>query len=83
MEELLLTYDLSRFHQVRCALEGTGIDYVCRVKDLASPTALESVFGGSSRGHTGTFGANHNARVEYKLYVHKNQLDWARQFLRK
>ena len=81
-EELLLTYDLNRFNQVRYALEEAGVDYTYRVKDLTSPTALDGAFGGSSRGRTGTFGVNHDARVEYKLYVHKNQLDWARQVLR-
>ena len=35
-EELLLTYDLNRFNQVRYALEEAGIDHTCRIKDLAS-----------------------------------------------
>ena len=58
-----------------------GIDYT-RAKDLTSPTALDGLFGGSSRGRTGTFGINHEARVEYRLYVRKDELDWARQILR-
>ena len=80
--ERFLTYDLNRLNQVRYALEGAGIDYTYRAKDLTSPTALDGLFGGSSRGRTGTFGINHEARVEYKLYVRKDQLDRARQFLR-
>ena len=80
--ELFLTYDLNRLNQVRYALEGAGIDYTYRAKDLTSPTALDGLFGGSSRGRTGTFGINHKARVEYKLYVRKDELDRARQFLR-
>ena len=80
--ELFLTYDLNRLNQVRYALEGAGIDYTYRAKDLTSPTALDGLFGGSSRGRTGTFGINHEARVEYKLYVRKDELDWARQILR-
>ena len=80
--ELFLTYDLNRLNQVRYALEGAGIDYTYRAKDLTSPTALDGLFGGSSRGRTGTFGINHEARVEYKLYVRKDELDRARQFLR-
>ena len=79
--ELFITYDLNRFNQVRYALEGAGIDYVCRTKDLTSPTLLDGLVGGSSRGRTGTFGINHDARVEYKLYVHRDQLDWAKTFL--
>lgn len=79
--ELLITYDLNRFNRVRGALDGAGIDYVYRTKDLTSPTLLEGLAGGSSRGRTGTLGISHDARVEYKLYVHKDQLDWAKTFL--
>lgn len=81
-EELFLTYDLNRFNQVRGALEGAGLDYIYRSKDLASPTMWEGLCGGSSRGRTGTFGMNDGARVEYKLYVHRKDLDWARAILR-
>ena len=76
--ELLITYDLNRFNRVRDALDGAGIDYVYRTKDLTSPTLLEGLAGGSSRGRTGTLDISHDARVEYKLYVHRDQLDWAR-----
>ena len=62
--ELFLTYDLSRFNQVRDTLEWEGL---C---------------GGSSRGRTGTFGMNDGAWVEYKLYVRRKDLDWARAILR-
>ena len=79
--ELLITYDLNCFNRVRDALDGAGIDYVYRTKDLTSPTLLEGLAGGSSRGRTGTLGISHDARVEYKLYVHKDQLDWAKTFL--
>ena len=34
--ELLITCDLNRFNQARDALEGAGIDFRCRIKDLAS-----------------------------------------------
>ena len=74
--ELFITYDLNRLNQVRYALEAAGLDYQYRTKDLASPTIF------SSRGRTGTFGMNNEARVEYKLYVRKDELDRARQFLR-
>lgn len=76
--ELLITYDLNRLNQVRYALEAAGLDYQYKTKDLASPSMLEGLFGGSSRGRTGTFGINHEARVEYKLYVRQKDLDWAR-----
>ena len=48
--ELFLTYDLSRFNQVRDTLEGAGLDYIYRSKDLTSPTMWEGLCGGSSRG---------------------------------
>ena len=80
--ELFLTYDLSRFNQVRDTLEGAGLDYIYRSKDLTSPTMWEGLCGGSSRGRTDTFGMNDGAWVEYKLYVRRKDLDWARAILR-
>ena len=80
--ELLITYDLNRLNQVRYALEGAGIDYTYRAKDLTSPTALDGLFGGSSRGRTGTFAMNNDARVEYKLYVRREELEQALALLR-
>ena len=80
--ELFLTYDLSRFNQVRDTLEGAGLDYIYRSKDLTSPTMWEGLCGGSSRGRTGTCGMNDGAWVEYKLYVRRKDLDWARAILR-
>lgn len=70
--ELLITCDLNRFNQARDALEGAGIEHRCRVRDLAS----------RDRGRDGGLGLNGGARVEYKLYVRRDQLDWARQVLR-
>ena len=70
--ELLITYDLNRFNRVRDALAGAGIDYTYRTKDLAS----------HNRGRDGAFAIDQDARVEYKLYVRKDELDRARQFLR-
>ena len=69
--ELLITCNLDRFNQVRDALAGAGIDYVYRIKDLVS----------RNRSRDGAFAINKDIRIEYKLYVHKNQLDWAKTFL--
>ena len=74
--ELFITYDLNRLNQVRYALEAAGLDYQYRTKDLASPTIF------SSRGRTGTFGMNNDARVEYKLYVRREDLEQAQALLR-
>lgn len=70
--ELLITCDLNRFNQARDALEGAGIDFHCRIKDLASRNWARD----------GAFAINQDARVEYKLYVRRDQLDWASQVLR-
>ena len=80
--ELFVTYDLDRMNQVRYALEEAGLDYQYKAKDLASPSMLEGLFGGSSRGRTGTFGMNNDARVEYKLYVLREDLEQAQALLR-
>ena len=73
--ELLITYDLNRLNQVRYALEAAGLDYQYRTKALASPTIF------SSRGRTGTFTMNNDARVEYKLYVRREELELAQALL--
>ena len=80
--ELLITYDLNRLNQARYALEAAGLDYQYRTKDLASPSMLEGLFGGSSLGRTGTFAMNNDARVEYKLYVRREELEQALALLR-
>ena len=74
--ELFVTYDLDRMNQVRYALEGAGLAYKYKTKDLASPTMF------SSRGRTGTFAMNNDARVEYKLYVRREELELAQALLR-
>ena len=79
--ELLVTYDLNQLNRVRDALSAAGIRYQYKCKDLASPTVLDGLFGGSSRGRTGTFGMDQDARVEYTLYVRREELDLARALL--
>ena len=74
--ELLITYDLNRLNQVRYALEAAGLDYQYKTKDLASPSMLEGLF------RTGTFAMNNDARVEYKLYVRREELELAQALLR-
>ena len=79
--ELLVTYDLNQLNRVRDALSAAGIRYRYKYKDLASPTVLDGLFGGSSRGRTGTFGMDQDARVEYTLYVRREELDLAQALL--
>ena len=71
--ELLTTLDRDRFDRARDALEAAGIDCRCRIKDLASRS--------HSQGRDGAFGIDQDVRMEYTLYVRKDQLDWARTFL--
>ena len=40
--ELLITYDLARFCQVRDALEAAGIDFTYKVRNRTSPTMTAS-----------------------------------------
>lgn len=76
--ELLVTYDQDHLNRARDVLSSAGIEYIYRTKDLTSPT----FFGGGSRGHTGTFGINHSARVEYKIYVRSVDFQHAKTLLR-
>ena len=79
--ELLVTYDLGLLNRTRDALSAAHIPYQYKCKDLASPTLLDGLAGGSSRGRTGTFGMSQDARVEYRLYVRREQLELARALL--
>ena len=79
--QVLITYDLDRLNRARDALAAAGIDYQYKFKDLASPSLLEGLAGGSSRGRTGTFGMDYAARVEYTLYVKREELERAQALL--
>jgi len=73
--ELLITYDLNQLNRLRDALSQASIDYQLRTKDLTSPTLA------GGRGRTGTFGIDTSASVEYKLYVRKEDFEFARTLL--
>ena len=76
--ELLITYDLARFCQVRDALEAAGIDFTYKVRNRTSPTMKAS----GSRERFGDANIRHDAHMEYRLFVHRDQLDWAQTFLK-
>ena len=65
--ELLVTCDMIR---VREALAAADIDYICRAKDLSG-----------RGGHTSSFGVGPGARVEYKVYVKRTDLERAKTVL--
>lgn len=75
--ELLITYDQSRFNQVRDALAAKRIDYRSRIQDRTSP----SPFSSHSRDRFGTFGGNAAAQLEYTVYVRKDDFDRAKSLL--
>ena len=74
--ERLITYDLARFCQVRDALEAAGIDFTYKVRNRTSPTMTAS----GSRERFGDANIRHDAHMEYRLFVHRDQLDWAQTF---
>ena len=76
--ELLITYDLVHFCQVRDALEAAGIDFKYKVRNRTSPTMTSS----GSRARFGDANIWHDAHMEYRLFVRRDQLDWAQTFLK-
>ena len=71
--ELLFTYDQAEFDHIRGNLRHAGIDYQYRTRDLAVRSG--------ARGRTSTFGLNNSVRIEYKIYVRKEDLDRAKSCL--
>lgn len=74
--ELLITYDQSRFNQVREALAAKGIDYRFRIQDRTSP----SPFSAGSRDRFG-LGVTAPVQLEYKVYVRTDDFDRAKLLL--
>ena len=64
--------------QVRDALEAAGIDFTYKVRNRTSPTMTAS----GSRERFGNANIRHDAHMEYRLFVHRDQLDWAQTFLK-
>ena len=71
-KELLITMDMSRQSNVRDILSANGIDYTIKVTNLQSASAV-----GNMRGRFGSFGINQDYSYEYKIYVHKQDYDYA------
>lgn len=69
--ELLITFDLNQLNKMRGALSAAGINYQYRTKDMSA----------RGRARTGTFGMRDDARIEYKLYVKRVDLDRAKALL--
>ena len=76
--ELLVTYDQNYLNRARDVLSSADIEYIYRTRDMTNP----AFFGSGSRGHTGSVGINHSARVEYKIYVRSVDFQRAKTLLR-
>lgn len=74
---LLVTSDLERLNQVREALMDAEIECQYRTQNLRNP----AFFSETRRVQTESFGIRGKGQVEYKLYVHKAELDRAKTFL--
>ena len=70
--EVLITSDLKRFNEARCALDNAGINYSIKTRNLFSPSYLPD--NSRTRGIPGT--KNEHA-YEYKIFVHKNDYEQA------
>ena len=73
-KELAATYDVRRQAQFREALAAAGIDYRIRVIDRGGASL--------SRARTGSFGQDPARQIQYILYVHKTDFQWAQAVLR-
>lgn len=77
--ELTMTYDMQQQARVCDVLAANGVDYL--VKTCNRMASLH--FGGSGRAHYGSFGVNKALTYEYRIYVHKNDLDKALHLIRR
>lgn len=76
-KELIVTTEMNRQAQVRDILSQNGIDYTVKTTNLQTAPIV-----GSSRGRVGSFGINQNYSYEYKIYVHKKDLERAAYLIR-
>ena len=71
-KELFITMDMGRQAEVCNNLSANGIKHTVKVTNLQRTAAF-----GWNRGRVGTFGVNLNHSYEYKIYVHKNDFEYA------
>ncbi|MBR3600968.1 MAG: hypothetical protein IKL49_01380 [Lachnospiraceae bacterium] len=64
-KELLITYDMKKQSEVRTILKNSDIEYKVKVKNILSPTPLNS----GSRAHMGNVGIDLSKVYEYKIYA--------------
>ena len=72
-KELLVTFDMKRQNEVCDILSANGVKCAVQVS-----TRLHD----SSRARSGSYGMNTDSFYEYKIYVHKNNYDYAMSLIR-
>lgn len=75
--QLLATCDLEELNQVREALMEADIECQYRMKTMKNP----AFFSETRRAKSESIGIRTDISVQYKLYVHKNDLNRAKAFL--
>lgn len=74
-KEVCATYSIQEQSEIRTALAQQGIDYSLKIINRKSPSPM----GMGTRGRTGSFGEDLNQMSEYIFYVHKNDIEQAKQ----
>ena len=72
-KELFITYDMKKQSEIRTILQNNHIEYKVKVKNLLSPTPMNS----GSRSHMGSVGIDLSKSYEYKIYVKSSEYDKA------
>ena len=74
---LIITMDMKRQSEIRNKLQGAGIDYTLKTRNLQGAEG----FGNSGRSRYGTAGIRQEFSYEYRVYVHKNQYEKAQKII--
>lgn len=77
-KELLITYSSEEQARVRNILADNGIDYYTKTMNRMSP----SPFAAGMRARTGSFGIDHKAVYEYRIFVKKEDFERACYLIR-
>lgn len=78
-KELTVTFSMKEQAAIREALQGAGIDSLCKVINRTSPSAFEA----GHRARNGTFGETPDLMYEYIIYVKRAEYEKARHVIGK
>lgn len=76
--ELITTYNLKQQDQIRDILRANGIEFCVKTANLRNSCPLPS----GTRGHTGAAFEKAQHYYNYKIYVHKDDLEEAERLIR-